>query len=313
MQVHQQTDNLPVFRNAVVTIGTFDGVHKGHQLIIQQMKKEASVSGGETVIITFHPHPRKIISGKSGKLFLLTTLQERIRLLKDSGIDHLVVIPFTDDFAEQDAESYIRDFLVRYFHPHTIIIGYDHRFGKNRLGDYHLLEKMAPDFNYKVKEIDEQVLNEVTISSTRIRVAISRGDIVSANEFLGYRYFFEGEVINGDKRGRTIGFPTANLRLTDPDKLIPGDGVYAVKAAMHGKNNPPIVKNGMMNIGFRPTIDGLNHIIEVNLFDFNEDIYGEKLEISVVQRIRDEQKFNGLESLKAQLKKDKLATQELLG
>ena len=313
MQVHQQIDNLPIFRNAVVTIGTFDGVHKGHQLIIEQMKKEASVSGGETVIITFHPHPRKIIAQKSGKLFLLTTLQERIRLLKDSGIDHLVVIPFTDDFAEQDAESYIRDFLVRYFHPHTIIIGYDHRFGKNRLGDYHLLEKMAPGFNYKVKEIDEQILNEVTISSTRIREAISRGDIVSANEFLGYRYFFEGEVINGDKRGRTIGFPTANLRLTDPDKLMPGDGVYAVKAAMHGKNNPQIIKNGMMNIGFRPTVDGLSHIIEVNLFDFNEDIYGEKLEISVVQRIRDEQKFNGLESLKAQLKKDMQATQELLG
>jgi riboflavin kinase/FMN adenylyltransferase len=277
------------------------------------MKKEAFAIDGQTVIITFHPHPRKIISGKSGKLFLLTTLEERIQLLHASGIDHLVVIPFTNDFAEQDAESYIRDFLVRYFHPHTVIIGYDHRFGKKRQGDYHLLEKMAPAFNYLVKEIDEQVLNEVTISSTRIREAITRGDIVSANEFLGYRYFFEGEVINGDKRGRTIGFPTANLRLTDPDKLIPGDGVYAVKAAIPGKNNQPILKNGMMNIGVRPTVDGLSHIIEVNLFDFNEDIYGEKLEISVVQRIRDEQKFNGLESLQAQLKKDKETTQDILG
>lgn len=313
MQVHQQTDNLPAFRNAVVTIGTFDGVHRGHQLIIEQMKKEALAIDGETVIITFHPHPRKIIEGKSGKLFLLTTLRERIRLLKESGIDHLVIIPFTDDFAEQDASSYIQDFLVRYFLPHTIIIGYDHRFGKNRQGDYHLLEKMAPTFNYIVKEIDEQVLNEVTISSTRIRESISRGDIGLANEFLGYKYFFEGVVVNGDKRGRTIGFPTANLELTDPDKLIPGDGVYAVKAAIPGKKNQPILKNGMMNIGFRPTVDGLKHIIEVNLFDFKEDIYGKKLEIFVIQRIRNEQKFSGLESLQAQLKKDHRTALDLLG
>ena len=235
MFVHHRTDNLPAFRNAVITIGTFDGVHKGHQLIIDQLKQEAKTIDGETVIITFHPHPRKIIGGKSGKLFLLTTLDERIRLLESAGIDHLVIVPFTDAFSAQDASAYISDFLVNLFHPHTIIIGYDHRFGKNRQGDYHLLEDMSVKYNYAVKEIDEQILNEVTISSTRIREALTKGDITTANAFLGYPYFFEGEVIHGDKRGRSIGYPTANLKVSDPDKLIPADGVYAVRVDLKAK------------------------------------------------------------------------------
>jgi len=311
MLVHHRTDNLPAFRNAVITIGTFDGVHKGHQLIIDQLKQEAAAINGETVIITFHPHPRKIIGGKSGKLYLLTTLDERIRLLASAGIDHLVVVPFTDAFSAQDASAYISDFLVNLFHPHTIIIGYDHRFGKNRQGDYHLLEDMSVKYNYAVKEIDEQVLNEVTISSTRIREALTRGDIKTANAFLGYPYFFEGEVIHGDKRGRAIGYPTANLKVTDQDKLIPADGVYAVRVRMHDNHSKSII-NGMMNIGFRPTVDGLNHMIEINLFDFNQDIYGKKMEVSLVQRIRGEQKFSGLDALKAQLKKDQQDAMEFL-
>lgn len=311
MLVHHRTENLPAFRNAVITIGTFDGVHKGHQLIIDQLKEEADAIGGETVIITFHPHPRKIIEGKSGKLFLLTTLDERIRLLESAGIDHLVVVPFTDAFSAQDASAYISDFLVNLFHPHTIIIGYDHRFGKNRQGDYHLLEDMSVKYNYNVKEIDEQVLNEVTISSTRIREALTRGDIATANAFLGYPYFFEGEVIHGDKRGRTIGYPTANLKISDLDKLIPADGVYAVKVMLHLNHSKDII-NGMMNIGFRPTVDGLNHMIEINLFDFNQDIYGMKMEVSLVQRIRGEQKFSGLDALQAQLKKDQQDAMNIL-
>jgi riboflavin kinase/FMN adenylyltransferase len=311
MLVHHRTENLPAFRNAVITIGTFDGVHKGHQLIIDQLKKEAAAIGGETVIITFHPHPRKIIGGKSGKLYLLTTLDERIRLLESAGIDHLVVVPFTDDFSAQDAPAYIADFLVRLFHPHTIIIGYDHRFGKDRQGDYHLLDEMSATYDYTVKEIDEQVLNEVTISSTRIREALNRGDVSTANAFLGYPYFFEGEVIHGDKRGRSIGYPTANLKVTDPDKLIPADGVYAVRVTMED-NLSYVSINGMMNIGYRPTVDGLNHMIEVNLFDFNQDIYGKKIEVSMVQRIRGEQKFSGLDALQAQLKKDRQDAMDLL-
>lgn len=312
MFVHHRTDNLPAFRNAVITIGTFDGVHKGHQLIIDQLKQEATTIDGETVIITFHPHPRKIISGKSGKLYLLTTLDERIRLLESAGIDHLVVVPFTDAFSSQDASAYISDFLVNLFHPHTIIIGYDHRFGKNRQGDYHLLEDLSVKYNYTVKEIDEQVLNEVTISSTRIREALTKGDITTANAFLGYPYFFEGEVIHGDKRGRTIGYPTANLKITDPDKLIPSDGVYAVSVKLQGNYGNGFIK-GMMNIGFRPTVDGLNHMIEVNLFDFNQDIYGKKMEVTLLQRIRGEQKFSGLDALRAQLKKDQQDALNILG
>ena len=311
MFVHHRTDNLPAFRNAVITIGTFDGVHKGHQLIIDQLKQEANTIDGETVIITFHPHPRKIIGGKSGKLFLLTTLDERIRLLESAGIDHLVVVPFTDAFSAQDAAAYISDFLVNLFHPHTIIIGYDHRFGKDRQGDYNLLEDMSVKYNYAVKEIDEQVLNEVTISSTRIREALTKGDIATANAFLGYPYFFEGEVIHGDKRGRSIGYPTANLTVTDPDKLIPADGVYAVRVDLKVNNSTGPI-NGMMNIGFRPTVDSLNHMIEVNLFDFNQDIYGKKIEVSMVQRIRGEQKFSGLDALQAQLKKDQQDAMNIL-
>lgn len=311
MFVHHRTENIPAFRNAVITIGTFDGVHKGHQLIIDQLKQEAAAIDGETVIITFHPHPRKIIGGKSGKLYLLTTLDERIRLLESAGIDHLVVVPFTDAFSAQDASAYISDFLVDLFHPHTIIIGYDHRFGKNRLGDYHLLEEMSAKYHYAVKEIDEQVLNEVTISSTRIREALTRGDIATANAFLGYPYFFEGEVIHGDKRGRSIGYPTANLKVTDPDKLIPADGVYAVRVTLQNQNSIDSI-NGMMNIGVRPTVDGMNHMTEVNLFDFNQDIYGKKIEVSVVQRIRGEQKFSGLDALQAQLKKDQQDAMDIL-
>jgi riboflavin kinase/FMN adenylyltransferase len=312
MQVHQQTDHLPAFRNAVVTIGTFDGVHKGHQLIIDQMKKEALAIGGETVIITFHPHPRKIIGSRSGKLFLLTTMAERTTLLDAAGIDHLVVIPFTEAFAEQDAGVYIKDFLVKNFHPHTIIIGYDHRFGKDRLGDYHLLEALAPIHHYIVKEIDEKVLNEVTISSTRIREALSRGDIKTANDFLGYPYFFEGEVIHGDKRGRTIGYPTANLRITNAEKLTPANGVYAVRVSFADSKGQSRHLPGMMNIGLRPTVDGFNHTIEVNLFDFSEDIYGMLIQVSVIQKIRDEQKFPGIDALKAQLEKDQKDALEIL-
>lgn len=312
MQIHRQTDHLPAFHHAVLTIGTFDGVHKGHQLIIDQMKREAASINGETVIITFHPHPRNIIGGKAGKLFLLTTLEERISLLESAGIDHLVIVPFTSTFAEQDANAYIRDFLVKLFKPHTIIIGYDHKFGKNREGDYHLLEKMAASNRYIVKEIDEQIIREVTISSTRIREALQRGDIDSANAFLGYPYFFEGEVVHGDKRGRTIGFPTANLRLLNTEKLLPGDGVYAVSVSIDVEESGILKLKGMMNIGFRPTVDGLNHVTEINLFDFNADIYGKKMIVSLIQRIRGEQKFPDIDALKNQLNNDKLTALSVL-
>ena len=306
MTVHKNLDILPAFINAVVTIGTFDGVHTGHLQIIKQLKEEAKAVGGESVIITFHPHPRRIVSNQQSELRLINTLAEKIALLEKQGIDHLVIVPFTKTFADQSAHDYVENFLVKYFHPHTIIIGYDHHFGHNRQGDYHLLESLKEQFGYRVKEIPEHVLQNSAISSTRIRQAIINGQIATANEFLGYDYFFEGVVIEGNKLGRTIGYPTANLRISDDEKLIPGNGVYAVevKLQLATGNWQPATLKGMMNIGVRPTVDGTKRTIEVNIFDFDEDIYGQTLRIYVKAYLRGEVKFAGLDALKEQLTKD---------
>jgi riboflavin kinase / FMN adenylyltransferase len=308
MIVHNNIAQLPVFTNAIVTIGTFDGVHTGHQQIIQLMKQEAARVKGETVIITFHPHPRKIIAGGESAVLLLNTLKERIQLLEKAGIDHLVVTPFNEAFADQTAEAYIEEFLVKTFHPHTIIVGYDHRFGKERKGDYTLLEAKAAEFNYRVKEIPAHMLQEIAISSTKIRTALLNGDIATANNCLGYTYFFSGKVTEGNKLGKTIGYPTANIEIADEEKLIPGNGVYAVKIQIENYKLQIADLNGMMNIGTRPTVDGTKRTIEVNIFDFDKTIYGEKLTISLEKHLREEQKFNGLEALKAQLAKDKQAS-----
>lgn len=318
MNVHYDTDKLPPFKNAVITIGTFDGVHKGHQQIIELMKQEAAAVNGDTVIITFHPHPRQVISTRPGPVYLLNTLQEKILLLEKYGIQHLVVVPFTEAFSNQPAENYIADFLVNKFHPHTIIIGHDHHFGKNRSGNYELLEEKASVYNYRVKEIPEYMLQDVTISSTRIREALLKNDIDTANSFLGYDYFFSGTVVEGNKLGRTIGYPTANLQMEDESKLVPGNGVYAVlvngESSMVNSKHAKTVNQhlGMMNIGTRPTVDGTKRVIEVNIFDFDKDIYGEQLTVTIKKRLRDEQKFNGLDALKSQLAKDKINAMKFL-
>lgn len=298
MQVHTHIDQLPVFRNAVVTIGTFDGVHTGHQQIIAQLKEEAQAIGGETVIITFHPHPRKIVAHK--EVFILNTLREKTELLREKGIDHLVVVPFDEQFASQGAQEYVEHFLWQKFHPHTVIIGYDHRFGHGRQGDYHLLEDFGKQLGFLVKEIPEHVLNNITVSSTKIREALLNSDIATANNYLGYNYFFEGTVIEGNKLGRTLGYPTANLQIESTEKLIPGNGVYAVIAAVEQSTY-----KAMMNIGVRPTVDGKKRMIEVNLFDFNQDLYGKNLRVYIKYYLRGEVKFNGLEELKNQLSIDK--------
>jgi riboflavin kinase / FMN adenylyltransferase len=300
MQIHRNIANLPEFRNAVITIGTFDGVHLGHKQIIDHLKAEASAAGGESVIITFHPHPRKVVSSVITGVRLINTLSERIELLEKTGIDHLVIVPFTDFFANQTAEEYIKDFLVDKFKPHTIIIGYDHRFGKERAGDYKMMEEKSAVYNYRLKEIPEHILNTIKVSSTNIRNAILHGNIEEANNFLGYDFFFEGEVFHGDKIGRTIGYPTANLKSTDEEKIALGDGIYAVYAGVEGKTY-----KGMMSIGFRPTVNGKLRVTEVNIFDFSKEIYGEKIRITVKKYLRSEVKFDGLEALKTQLHKDK--------
>jgi len=303
MTVHTNIQQLPVFKNALITIGTFDGVHGGHQQIIQLMKSEAAKVAGETVIITFHPHPRKIVGTLKAPIYLLNTLDEKIALLEKYGIDHLVVVPFTEAFASQSAEDYIADFLVKTFHPHTIIIGHDHRFGKGRTGDFKLLEDKASEYDYEVKEIPGYMLQDMTISSTRIRAALLQGDIDTANHLLSYDYFFSGKVVEGNKIGRTIGYPTANLLVADENKLIPGNGVYAVIINIDAARINNLL--GMMNIGFRPTVDGTKRIIEVNIFDFDQDMYGETLTVTLKKHLRSELKFDGLDALKAQLAKDK--------
>lgn len=307
MQVHYNIDNLPIFKNAVLTIGTFDGVHLGHQLIINTLLKAAEDAGGESVIITFHPHPRKIVSSVVTGIRLINTLDERIELLRKTGVNHLVVVPFTDYFANQTAEEYIKDFLVEKFNPHTIIIGYDHRFGKERTGGFALMEEKAIAYNYKLKEIPEHLLDAVKVSSTHIRNAILHGQIEVANKLLGYTFFFEGEVVHGDKIGRTIGYPTANLKSTDEEKIALGDGIYAVYVTVAN-----VEYKGMMSIGFRPTINGKRRVTEVNIFDFSTEIYDSKIRVSVKKYLRAEVKFNGLEELKQQLHKDKIESLECL-
>jgi riboflavin kinase / FMN adenylyltransferase len=307
MQVHRNIDALPLMQNAVVTIGTFDGVHAGHKQIIHQLREEAKQVGGQSVLITFHPHPRKVLAGKP--IQLINTLDEKIELLAGQGLDHLVIVPFTKEFSNLSADEYVHDFLIGKFHPHTVIIGYDHRFGHDRKGDYLLLEKYAAHSDFQLKEIPAYVIDSLTVSSTRIRDAIRSGNIQTAHELLGYDFFFEGKVIEGNKIGRTLGYPTANLALDEDEKLIPGDGIYATYARASVAEG---MLKGMMSIGIRPTIGDNKRMIEVNLFDFDKDIYGQTLRVYVKAYMRPEVKFEGLEALTSQLHKDKETALKIL-
>jgi riboflavin kinase / FMN adenylyltransferase len=306
MKIFDDVNNIPPFKNAVLTIGTFDGVHKGHQKIIAQLIDEAKKIDGETVIITFYPHPRQVIKPDS-KIEFLNDIKEKAALLEAAGVDNLVVINFNDSFASLTAEEYINEFLIKTFHPKKIVIGYDHRFGKGRTGDYTLLEQAGAKNGFEVIELSAQLLDQITISSTKIRNALYEGDISLTNNLLGYIFSFSGKVVEGNKLGRTIGFPTANIVLDNEEKLIPLNGVYAVQVIVN-----QLVYNGMMNIGFRPTVDGKKRTIEVNIFDFDKDIYGETIVVKLLHYIRSEVKFNGVDALKEQLNKDRIAIKEVL-
>lgn len=312
MQVHTDIDHIPAFNNAVLTIGTFDGVHLGHQKILSQLRDEAEIIDGETVIISFDPHPRQVVHTAGAPMQMITTINERIDLIAARGIQHLVIIPFTRAFASLTPQEYVEKFLIEKFHPHTIIIGYDHRYGHDRKGDYALLCEYRSKGFFAIKEIPAQVVNDNTVSSTLIREAILKGDIRSANTLLGYDFFFDGKVIPGDKRGRALGFPTANLVVGSSEKLIPANGVYAITAELKTAKYQQLSLTGMMNIGVRPTVDGSTRTIEAHLFGFSADIYGETLRIRVKAFLRAEQKFSGLEELKEQLKKDKAAAKKAL-
>jgi riboflavin kinase / FMN adenylyltransferase len=299
MQVHHSLDNFPLLKNAIVTSGTFDGVHVGHQKILQTLTQLAHERKGETVIITFFPHPRMVLFNNSHELKLLNTIDEKIHFLEKLGIDHLLIIPFTREFSEIDSATFIQDILVNKIRAKTLVIGYDHRFGKNREGSFEYLKASEAKYGFEVIEIPKQDLENVAISSTAIRNSLNSGNIKQANALLGNTYTLTGKVVKGRQLGRTLGYPTANIYVAENYKLIPTDGVYAVWVIHQSKQYKAV-----LNIGHRPTVDGTNRSVEVYIFDFSADVYGESLTVLFVQKIRDEQKFENIAALKAQIATD---------
>ncbi len=302
MKVYRDISSFENKGNAVVTTGTFDGVHIGHKRIIARLKEVAQQINGESVIITFFPHPRLVLFPEDNDLKLINTLEEKIELLEKAGIDHLLIIPFTKEFSRLSSLEFIQQILVDKIGTKKLVIGYDHHFGKNREGTFEHLKHYAPEYGFEVEEIPEQDINDVAVSSTKIRNAILEGDFRIANSYLGHAFTLRGTVTRGDQIGRTIGYPTANINVPETYKLIPGEGIYAV--ALNVNNHP---YKGMLYIGNRPTVNGLNKVIEVNIFDFNADIYDETIEITFHQYIRGDKKLNGLEELKAALAADEIA------
>lgn len=312
MKIYNHIDEFEAIPNACVTIGTFDGVHIGHQKIISRLQEVAAQHGGETVILTFFPHPRMILHPDDQNIKLISTLNEKAEKLAEHGIDHLIITPFTRDFSNLSPEEYIREILVNKIGIKQIVIGYDHRFGKDRKGGLEDLQHFSADFTYMVEEIPEQDINDVAVSSTKIRNAILSGDVETANDFLGYPFQLSGKVIKGDQIGRTLGFPTANLFIEESYKLIPSDGIYAVHIEVINDNETSEQLSGMAYIGDRPTINGMSRNIEVNIFDFNKDIYGRMIRIQFLKYLRGDQKFNSLDELKEQLKRDEKAARTFL-
>ncbi len=308
MRVYRNIEEFENKHNAIVTTGTFDGVHYGHQKIIARLKEVAAQSQGETVIITFFPHPRLVLFPEDNDLKLINTLDEKIALLEKAGIDHLIIIPFTKEFSRLSSLEFIQQILVDKIGTKKLVIGYDHHFGKNREGSFEHLKHYAPEYGFEVEEIPGQDINDVAVSSTKIRNAILKGDVSTANSYLGYTFNITGSVKKGDQIGRTIGYPTANIQVPESYKLIPGDGIYAVKVNVQQKEY-----YGMLYIGNRPTVNGLNKVIEVNIFDFNEDIYDESIRVEFHQYIRGDKKLNGLDELKAALAADEVACRIFFG
>ncbi len=298
MRLFRGVDHLPDFKNTVVTIGMFDGVHIGHQVILDRIKEQAKKVEGETVLLTFDPHPRYVLS-TNDDFKLITTLEEKIKLLENYRIDNVVVIPFTEDFYNQLPENYIKNFLVKYFKPSIISIGYDHRFGKDRKGDFQLLKSFEREFSFEVLEIEKQLLDDIAVSSSKVRNALLESRFEDAKKLLNHEYSFSGKVIKGRGVGKEIGFPTANIQVDNDKKLLPSQGVYAVKVKLKGQ-----LYIGMMNIGHRPTFDENEVAIEIHLLDFEENIYGNDMEVIPLKRLRDIKKFDSKDALRNQLQID---------
>jgi riboflavin kinase/FMN adenylyltransferase len=314
MHIIRDPADFPTLANAVVTSGTFDGVHRGHQRILARLRQVADAVGGPAVVITYWPHPRLVLGPPPShsellELQLLNTLDERIARLADAGVDYLLVMPFTRDFAQWTSEEYIQELLLKTVGTKHLVIGYDHRFGKNREGGFDYLSQHAGRYGFTVEEIPRQDVDAVGVSSTRIRRALRAGDVATAARYLGYPYPLTGTVVHGQKLGRTIGYPTANLAPTEPLKLVPAQGIYAVWATTAAGTRHP----AMLSIGVRPTIGaGLAQTIEVNLLDFSGDLYDQLLTLEFVAWLRGEEKYDGLDALKAQLALDAEATRTAL-
>ena len=301
MKVYHDIKDFRKIPNAIVTIGTFDGVHLGHQAVFKQMVDKARQIGGETVVITFFPHPRIVISPNDNRLRLITSQEDKIEHLRRSNIDNLIIINFTQEFSHTSSEDFIKDYVVRYIQPAILVIGYDHHFGSNRSGDFDTLSKLGMEFHFAVEKINEQDIEDITISSTKIRSALQQGDIKLANKLLGYSYSTSGIVTHGDSIGRTLGFPTANISIKPEYHLIEKTGVYATIAKVDGKDYP-----SMTYIGRRPTIsNGLPTSTETYIMDFDGDLYGKEIRVTFVDRVRDEMTFDNLERLKSQIQEDK--------
>jgi len=307
VRIFHHINEITNLTNSIVTIGTFDGVHLGHQKIIKRLVELKQKHGGETLLFTFNPHPRKVLFPQQTDLKLITTTEEKCELLKQFGIDNVLVYPFTKEFSLMNADQYISEIIVKALHTKTLVIGYDHKFGSNREGSIETLKKYSQQFHFNVEEISAHEINQLNVSSTRIRKAIEDGDVKTANEFLGYTFFVSGKVVKGKQLGRQIGYPTANIQIGDADKLIPKIGVYAVNVEHKNKRY-----KGMLNVGVNPTTDTDNKIkVEVNIFDFDREIYGDDIKVEFVKRIRNEEKFANLEELKQALANDKIACSSL--
>lgn len=300
MKIYHSIDDFPKLNNAVVTSGTYDGVHIGHQRILARLKEIAEKYKGETVVITFWPHPRLVLYPEENTLQVLNTFEEKAELLREQGIQHLLRIPFTKEFSQITSQAFIDSILVNQIGTKKLVIGYDHRFGKNREGSFEQLKLNGPQYGFDVEEISRQDVDNVGVSSTKIRKALVEGDIETANHFLGHPYSISGRVIKGEKLGRVLGFPTANVDVDSHFKLIPAEGIYTVTVYHESK-----LYGGMLYIGYRPTVGGTQRSIEVNIFDFEKDIYGETITINLMAPIRKDAHFDDLEALKKQLIADK--------
>lgn len=307
MRIYYSLDDFTRLKYAIVTSGTFDGVHLGHQKILGRLKEIAAKNSGETVVITFWPHPRLILQPDDESLRLLNTFEEKAELLKQQGIQHLLRIPFTKEFSQITSQAFIKNILVDIIGTKKLVIGYDHRFGNNREGSFEQLKLNGPTYGFDVEEIERQDVDHVGVSSSKIRQALESGDIETATHFLGRPYSMTGSVVKGDKLGRVLGYPTANIDLDSRHKLIPSDGIYAVTIRYESTTH-----QGMLYIGNRPTVNGTKRVIEVNLFDFDKEIYGETLTVNFHSLIRLDSKFKDLEALKQQLHDDKEKALQLL-